>query len=244
MNNEHFSSRTEMLIGKDNVDRLAEKCVMVVGLGGVGSFVVEALARVGVGNLILIDGDVISTSNLNRQLFALHSTLGQFKTEVAKARVQDISPTCKITTYPQWITPENVASFLQDSPDYIIDAIDQVDAKVSLLMEANKRNIPLLSVMGTGNQITAEHFCMDDISKTHHCPLARAVRMRLRKEGIFKGIQVLYSPGEKLKPEPETEAETDPQPGRKPPGSISFVPSVAGLLAAGAVVRELIKQSP
>ena len=240
MNNEHFSSRTEMLIGKDNVERLAGKCVMVVGLGGVGSFVVEALARVGVGHLILIDGDVISMSNLNRQLFALHSTLGQFKTEVAKARIQDISPTCKITLYTQWITPENVSSFLQDSPDYIIDAIDQVDAKVALLIEAGKSNLPVLSVMGTGNQITAEHFCIDDISKTHHCPLARAVRMRLRKEGVEKGLKVLYSPGEKLKTEPETEA----QPGKKPPGSISFVPSVAGLLAAGEVVRELMKQSP
>ena len=240
MNNEHFSSRTEMLIGKDNVERLAGKCVMVVGLGGVGSFVVEALARVGVGHLILIDGDVISMSNLNRQLFALHSTLGQFKTEVAKARIQDIYPTCKITLYTQWITPENVSSFLQDSPDYIIDAIDQVDAKVALLIEAGKSNLPVLSVMGTGNQITAEHFCIDDISKTHHCPLARAVRMRLRKEGVEKGLKVLYSPGEKLKTEPETEA----QPGKKPPGSISFVPSVAGLLAAGEVVRELMKQSP
>lgn len=246
MNNEHFSSRTEMLIGRESVDRLAKKCVMIAGLGGVGSYAVEALVRVGVGHLILIDGDVISISNLNRQLFALHSTVGHYKTEVAKARIMDISPTCKVTLYTQWITPDNVDTFLQESPDYIIDAIDQVDAKVALLLEAGKRKIPVLSVMGTGNQLTAENFCLADISKTHDCPLARKVRLKLRKEGIEKGLQVLYSPGPKLKPEIEIEPEREAESrgARKPPGSLSFVPPVAGMLAAGAVVRALIKQSP
>jgi tRNA A37 threonylcarbamoyladenosine dehydratase len=229
-----------MLIGKENVERLAGKCVMVVGLGGVGSFAVEALTRSGIGHLILIDGDSISVSNLNRQLFALCSTLGQFKTEVAKARIHDIAPACKVTLYTQWITPDNISSFLQDSPDYIIDAIDQVDAKVALLVEAAKNRLPILSVMGTGNQVTAEHFCIADISKTHNCPLARSVRMHLRKAGIEKGLKVLYSPGPKIKPEQEFES----LPGRRALGSISFVPSVAGMLAAGEVVRELMKQSP
>jgi len=229
-----------MLIGKENIERLAGKCVMVVGLGGVGSFAVEALARAGIGHLVLIDGDFISVSNLNRQLFALHSTLGQFKTEVAKARILDISPACKVTHYTQWLTPENISLYLKDSPDYIIDAIDQVDAKVALLVEAVKNHFPILSIMGTGNQLTAEHFCITDISKTHNCPLARSVRLHLRKAGIEKGLKVLYSPGPKIEPEQESE----PGAGRKAPGSISFVPSVAGMLAAGEVVRELVKQSP
>lgn len=246
MNNEHFSSRTEMLIGRESVDRLAKMSVMIAGLGGVGSYAVEALVRVGVGRVILIDGDVISVSNLNRQLYALHSTVGHYKTEVAKARIMDISPQCQVVLYQQWITPENVETFFSEPPDYIIDAIDQVDAKVALLLEASKRNIPVLSVMGTGNQLTAENFCLADISKTHDCPLARKVRLKLRKEGLEKGLQVLYAPGPKLKPEREADSEREAgaQGGRTPPGSLSFVPPVAGMLAAGAVVRALIKQSP
>lgn len=245
MNNEHFSSRTEMLIGRESVDRLAKMSVMIAGLGGVGSYAVEALVRVGVGRVILIDGDVVSVSNLNRQLYALHSTVGHYKTDVAKARITDISPQCKVSLYTQWITPDNVETFFPESPDYMIDAIDQVDAKVALLLEASKRNIPILSVMGTGNQLTAENFCLADISKTHDCPLARKVRLKLRKEGLDKGLQVLYAPGPKLKPEREVDSDREEtQGGRTPPGSLSFVPPVAGMLAAGAVVRALIKQSP
>lgn len=245
MNNEHFSSRTEMLIGRESVDRLAKMSVMIAGLGGVGSYAVEALVRVGVGRVILIDGDVVSVSNLNRQLYALHSTVGHYKTDVAKARIMDISPQCKVSLYTQWITPDNVETFFPEFPDYMIDAIDQVDAKVALLLEASKRSIPVLSVMGTGNQLTAENFCLADISKTHDCPLARKVRLKLRKEGLDKGLQVLYAPGPKLKPEREVDSEREEtQGGRTPPGSLSFVPPVAGMLAAGAVVRALIKQSP
>lgn len=237
MNNEHFTARTELLIGADCVQQLYQKCVMVVGLGGVGSYATEALARVGIGNLILIDGDVVSLSNCNRQLYALQSTLGQYKTEVAKQRIHDISPQTQVLVHTKWVRPDNMQEFFQIRPDYIVDAIDQVDAKVALLVEAKRHNLPIISVMGTGNQLTAEHFCVEDISKTHNCPLARAVRLRLRKEGIYSGIKVLYSTRPKLLPNYEGWSLES----RRPPGSISFVPPVAGMLAAGEVVRDLLQ---
>lgn len=232
-------SRTELLIGAEGMNLLKGSSVMVFGVGGVGSHCIEALARSGIGKLILIDNDTVSLTNINRQSIAYHSTIGQFKTAVMAERIRDIDPSIKVKTYETFVLPENLAAILDDEEriDYIIDAIDTVSAKIALVEEAVKRGIRLISSMGTGNKLHPELFEIDDLSKTSVCPLCRVMRRELKQRGILH-LKVLYS---KEKPIDISGRETGEDPGarRSVPGSISFVPPVAGLLIAGQVIREL-----
>ena len=232
-------SRTELLIGAEGMNLLKGSSVMVFGVGGVGSHCIEALARSGIGELILIDNDTVSLTNINRQSIAYHSTIGQFKTAVMAERIRDIDPSIKVKTYETFVLPENLAAILDDEEriDYIIDAIDTVSAKIALVEKAVKRGIRLISSMGTGNKLHPELFEIDDLSKTSVCPLCRVMRRELKQRGILH-LKVLYS---KEKPIDISGRETGEDPGarRSVPGSISFVPPVAGLLIAGQVIREL-----
>lgn len=228
--NEQFE-RTAMLIGEDAVARLQNASVAVFGVGGVGSYVVEALARAGVGKLVLIDNDVVSVSNINRQLVALHSTVGQLKVEVAAARVRDIHPACDVQTYAVFYTPENADEIDLSGCSYIVDAVDSVPAKIELITRADRLGIPVISCMGAGNKLDPTRFEVEDIHKTSVCPLARVMRRELRLRGI-KQCKVVYS-----KEDPTVPPPVD---GRRVPGSISFVPSAAGLIAAGEVIKDLI----
>ena len=221
-------SRTEQLIGSDAISKLKNARVAVFGIGGVGSYVVEALARSGVGSLDMIDNDTVAESNLNRQLVALHSTLGKPKVLVAKERVLDINPDIKVNTHQCFYLPEESDKFPFAEYDYIVDAIDTVKAKISLVEEANKVGTPIICSMGTGNKLDPTRFEISDISKTSVCPLAKVMRVELRKRGI-NHLKVLYS-----KEEPVNI-------GSRTPASISFVPSVAGLIIAGEVIKDLIK---
>lgn len=248
---QHKFSRTEILIGKLALEKLNQSTVIIFGIGGVGSFTVEALARAGVGKLILVDYDEICLTNINRQLHALHSTIGQAKVDVMKQRVLEINPQAKVEGFKEFFSAENAESFLGQNPDYVIDAIDTVSSKVSLVKECLERRIPLISSMGAGNRLSAENYKIADISKTSGDPLAKAMRKLLRKEGITKGVKVVYSPDLPLSPLPsEADCHTNCIcPGgdahcavkRQIPGSVSFVPSVVGLLMAGHVVNDLIK---
>ena len=232
-------SRTELLIGAEGMDLLKGSSVMVFGVGGVGSHCIEALARSGIGKLILIDNDTVSLTNINRQSIAYHSTIGQYKTAVMAERIRDIDSSITVKTYETFVLPENLAAILDDEEriDYIIDAIDTVSAKIALVEEAVKRGIRLISSMGTGNKLHPELFEIDDLSKTSVCPLCRVMRRELKQRGILH-LKVLYS---KEKPIDISGRETGEDPGarRSVPGSISFVPPVAGLLIAGQVIREL-----
>lgn len=231
-------SRTEILIGEEGIELLAKAKVAVFGLGGVGSYVVEALARCGVGSLILVDHDVISASNINRQLFALHSTVGQFKTEVAKARVRDIDSDILVHTYQTFYSGETAQLFDLKSCDYIVDAIDTVSSKLLLIENAKKAGVPIICSMGTGNKLDPLKFEITDISKTSVCPLAKVMRHELKKRRIRK-VKVLYSKEVPVKRKAQV-TEKKGSTTHPVPGSISFVPSVAGLLLAGEVVRDLL----
>lgn len=231
-------SRTELLIGDEGIRRLRESTVMVFGVGGVGSHCIEALARCGVGKLILIDNDTVSLTNINRQSIAYHSTVGRFKTEVMKERVHDICEETEVITFERFILTDNLADLFELEPDYIVDAIDTVTAKLALTVGAKERQIPLISSMGTGNKLHAELFEIADISKTSVCPLCKVMRKELRDRGICH-LKVLYS---KEKPIDTSGRDTGEEKGtrRSIPGSISFVPPVAGLLIAGEVIRDLL----
>ena len=237
-------SRTELLIGAEGMELLKGSSVMVFGVGGVGSHCIEALARSGIGKLILIDNDTVSLTNINRQSIAYHSTVGQFKTLVMKERIRDIDPSINVKTYETFVLPENLGRLLDQEEetgagkiDYIVDAIDTVSAKLALAEEAQRRGIRLISSMGTGNKLHPELFEIDDLSKTSVCPLCRVMRRELNQRGI-QHLKVLYS---KEKPVDTGGRETGEEPGvrRSIPGSISFVPPTAGLLIAGEVIREL-----
>lgn len=234
----HEYSRTEALIGEEGMARLAHAKIIVFGIGGVGSYVVEALARCGVGSLTLVDNDVVAVTNINRQLIALHSTIGQPKTEAAKKRVLDIDPDILVHTYETFYGPETKDIFRLSEYDYVVDAIDTVTSKLTLIEECYRAGVKIISCMGTGNKLDPSRFEIADISKTNTCPLAKAVRTELRKRGVKK-CKVLFSkelPVKSQKPVEETKGNT----GRPVPGSISFVPSAAGLMIAGEVVRDLI----
>ncbi len=230
-------SRTELLIGKAGMHNLRNASVMVFGIGGVGSHCVEALARSGVGKLILIDNDTVSLTNINRQSIAFHSTIGKYKTEVMKDRIKDIDPTIEVETYEMFVLPDNIEELFKDTPDYIIDAIDTVTAKLALTQIAIKKEIPIISSMGTGNKLHPELFEITDISKTSVCPLCKVMRKELKARGIKK-LTVLYS---KEKPIDISGKETGEDKGlrRQIPGSISFVPPVAGIMIAGYVIRDI-----
>lgn len=230
-------SRTEMLIGKDKLNVLRNACVAVFGVGGVGSHCIEALARCGIGHLILVDNDRVSVTNINRQSVAFHSTVGRMKTEVMEEKIRDIDPQIRVTTREVFVLPDNVDDVLEENPDYIIDAIDTVSAKIALVELAQRRNIPLLSSMGTGNKLHPELFEIEDLFRTSVCPLCRVMRKELKARGI-RHLKVVYS---REKPIDVSGNVTEEDKGnrRALPGSISFVPPAAGLLIAGEVIREL-----
>ncbi len=229
--------RQEMLLGPEVQTRLRASSVIVFGIGGVGSYVCEGLARAGVGSLTLVDNDTVSLSNLNRQLCALHSTLGQYKSDVMAARVRDINPECNVISLPMLYNEETKDRFFTKHFDYIVDAIDLVSCKLSLIETARQRGIPIISAMGTGNKLDPTRFRITDISQTSGCHLARVMRRELRARGI-EHHTVLFSEELPATPLP-LEA---PPPGRRSiPASVSWVPSCAGLMLAGFVVQALVK---
>ena len=226
-------SRTQLLIGADGLQKLHNAKVAVFGVGGVGGYVVEALARSGVGGLTLIDPDRVSESNINRQIIALSSTVGQYKTHAAKARVMDIYPDCKVETLEIFYSPD-VTDFDFSSFDYVVDAVDTVSAKLAIIERAKSANIPVISSMGAGNKLDPTLFEVSDIAKTSVCPLARVMRRELKKRGIDH-VKVVYS-----KEEPLPTRAVDEESGKAIPASIAFVPSVVGLIIAAEVIKDLI----
>jgi len=227
----HVFSRAELLLGKDKLEKLKNARVAVFGIGGVGSFAAEAIARGGVGHIALIDGDVVSMTNINRQLIALHSTVGREKTSVMAERIHDICPETEVAEYPVNYTAENRDLIDFASYDYIVDAIDMVTSKLLLIEEAKKAGTEVISCMGTGNKFDPTRFEVADISKTSVCPLAKVMRKELKDRGI-KGVKVVYSKEIPMKP-----ADSDETARRQTPGSLSFVPPVAGMILAGEVIK-------
>lgn len=226
-------SRAELLLGEEALEKLRSARVALFGIGGVGSFAAEALARGGVGHITLVDGDTVSITNINRQLIALHSTVGKEKTAVMAERIADISPETEVETYPVVYGAENRDLLDFSTYDYVIDAIDTVTSKLILIEEAKKAGVPVISCMGTGNKFHPERFEVTDISKTSVCPLAKVMRKELKVRGI-KNVKVVYSKEEPQKPAASTETGK-----RQIPGSLSFVPPVAGLLLAGEVIPHI-----
>ena len=218
-------SRTAQLLGNENVENLFDKHVIVFGVGGVGGYVVEALSRSGVGKISIVDNDVVNESNINRQIIALHSTVGMQKVEVLKNRILDINPECKVFVYNQFFLPENSNDFDFSIYDYVVDAVDTVTAKLEIIKKSKESNVPVISSMGTGNKLNPMGFKVSDISKTKVCPLARVMRNELKKRGISK-VKCVYS-------------EENPVIQTQTPASVAFVPPVAGLLIASEVVKDL-----
>jgi len=231
-------SRTRLLLGSEAMEKLKNARVAVFGLGGVGGYAVEALARSGVGALDLIDHDTVSLTNINRQLLALHSTVGLPKAEAARLRVLDINPEAQVTAHCKFYGPDTAADFDFTRYDYIVDAIDTVTAKLALITRAKEAGTPILCCLGTGNKLDPTKFQITDISKTSVCPLARVMRKECAKRGL-KGVKVLFSTEDPI-PSSEESTEELPEGRRSLPGSVAFVPSVAGLLIAGEVIRDLI----
>jgi len=230
--------RTEMALGHNALEHLKTAHVAVFGIGGVGSYTAEALARAGVGNLTLVDNDTVGLSNLNRQLCALHSTLGQYKAQAMADRIRDINPECNVRAITALYTEEDKSRFFDVNYDYIADCIDLVSCKLSLIQNAIEKQIPIISALGTGNKLNPSRFVITDISKTSGCPLARVIRKELRNRNILHH-KVLFSDEEPLSP---ISLETPPPGRRSIPASVSWVPSVAGLMIAGAVITDLIKE--
>ncbi len=230
--------RAQMALGENALNQLQQAHVAVFGIGGVGSYTAEALARAGVGNLTLVDNDTVGESNINRQLCALHSTLGQYKAQVMAERIHDINPDCNVRAITKLYCEEDKLQFFDTKYSYIADCIDLVSCKLSLIMNARERRIPMISALGTGNKLDPTQFSITDISKTSGCPLARVIRRELRARNVYHHT-VLFSPEEPISPIP-LEA---PPPGRRSiPASVSWVPSVAGLMIAGHIVLELTKE--
>ena len=241
-------ARTELLIGKEKIEKLQNSKVAIFGIGGVGSYVVEGLARAGIGNFILIDNDIISESNINRQIIATTKTIGKPKVEIAKERILEINPLAKVEIFQEFFGVENIKLFnkIKDA-DYIVDAIDTISSKIELIVNAYNNNIPIISCMGTGNKLDPTKFEITDIYKTNVCPLAKAIRKRLKEIGIQK-LKVLYSKEEAIKREDNTKENMEMVKikenelnNNKIIGSISFVPSVAGLIISCEVIKDIIK---
>ncbi len=229
-------SRTAYLLGEAAVERLRRCRVAVFGIGGVGGYAVEALARSGVGALDLIDSDRVSLSNINRQIIALHSTVGQYKVDVAAQRVRDINPEAQVRTYRCFYLPETAAQFDFSQYDYVIDAIDTVKGKIGIVLQAKEAGVPVISAMGAGNKLDPTAFRAADIYETRVCPLARVMRAELRKRGV-RSLRVVYS--EELPRTPKTTVPGKGTAKRPVPGSCAFVPSAMGLVLAGEVIRAL-----
>jgi tRNA threonylcarbamoyladenosine dehydratase len=242
----HQFSRNELAIGKEGLEKLKNTSVAILGIGGVGSFAVEALARSGIGRLILVDKDDVDITNINRQLHALLSTVGKFKADLMKERIADINPECEVISLKMFYTEETYEEFFSYKPDYVIDASDTISYKIHLMKECLKRNIPIISSMGAANKMDPTRFQIADISKTHTDPIAKVIRTKLRKEGIKKGIPVIFSDESPIviREDVRKEVGKDDAVIRKakmPPSSNAFVPSVVGLIAASWVVREILK---
>ena len=229
--------RTKMLIGKDGLEKLSKVKIAVFGIGGVGSYVVEGLVRAGIQNFVLVDNDKVILSNLNRQIIATTKTLGEYKVDVAKRRILEINPDAKVETFKEFFLPET-KGIIDDTIDYIVDCVDTVTAKIELVIRANKLNIPIISSMGTGNKLDPTKFEVTDIYNTSVCPLAKVMRKELRLRGI-KDLKVVYSKEEPIKINRVENCNNNHK--KQAPGSISFVPSVAGLIISGEVVKDIIK---
>lgn len=247
---QHSLSRTELLIGKEAMDKLRNSKVVVFGIGGVGSFTVEALARSGVGKLVLIDDDTLCLTNINRQIHATIKTISKSKVEVMKERVLLINPKCEVTTFETFVTEENISEIITEDTDYVVDAIDTVTSKLALVVWCKEHNIKIISCMGTGNKLDPTQFRITDIYKTKVCPLAKVMRYELRKRGVDK-LKVLYS--EEVPQKPKDEDVVTCKTGcvctggtkkctirRQIPGSISFVPPVAGMIIGGEVIKDIV----
>lgn len=228
--------RTAMLIGESSVKRLSSAHVAVFGIGGVGGYVVEALARSGIGFFDLIDSDTVNVTNINRQIIATHNTLGQYKVDAMKDRILSINPDANVEVFRKFYLPENSSEFDFSKYDYVVDAVDTVTAKIEIIVNAKKADIPIISSMGTGNKLDPTRFEITDIYKTTVCPLARVMRRELKKRGIA-GLDVLYSREEPIK------ATANENEGKPTPASIAFVPSVAGLIIAGKVIKDLTERN-
>lgn len=240
----HRFSRTELLLGTENIQKLAQSKVAIFGIGGVGSYVAEGLARCGIGEFLLIDSDDISLTNINRQIHALEHTIEQKKTIAMKERILAINPKAKVRTIEKLYTPESKFFPWNEHFDYIIDAVDDIKAKINLIINADKYNLPIISSMGTANKLDPQKFVITDISKTHTCPLARILRKALKQQGI-KHLKVLYSTEQPftnytINFKENSNEENSPASIRKQPlGSISFVPPIAGLMIAGEVIKDI-----
>ena len=229
-------SRTELLLGSEAIDKLNNSRVAVFGVGGVGGYVCEALVRSGIGAFDLIDNDKVSLTNINRQIIATHKTIGRYKTEVMKERMSDINPDVKVRVHNCFFLPENADEFPFEEYDYVVDAVDTVTAKLALVMKAQEKKVPIISSMGAGNKLDATAFQVADIYKTKVCPLAKVMRRELKKRGVKK-LKVVYS--EEIPMAPAASEECTGK--RTTPGSVAFVPSVAGLIIAGEVVKDLCR---
>ena len=225
--NDTIFTRTEMMLGTEAVEKLKAAHVAVFGVGGVGGFTVEALCRAGVGKISLIDSDRVAVSNINRQIIATHSTVGMYKTEAMRDRIRDINPECEVVIYNQFYSEETPVSL--DGVDYVADCIDSVKSKLHLICEAKGAGVSVISSMGAGNKLDPTRFTVEDISKTHTDPLAKVIRTELRKRGI-NHLKVVFSDEPPINPS-----------GERTPGSISFVPSVVGLISAGEIIKDIIK---
>ena len=240
-------SRTELLLGEEAMKKLASSRVAVFGVGGVGGFAVEALARSGVGAIDLIDDDKVSVSNLNRQIIALHSTVGQYKTDAAEQRIHDINPGCIVTKHNMFFMPDTAERIDFSQYSYVIDAIDTITGKIEIIMRSKAAGVPVISSMGAGNKLDPTAFKVADIYKTSVCPLARVMRREMKKRGVKK-LKVVYSTEEAIRPSQAPSAETEDgtsgsrpgKPKKTVPGSNAFVPSVAGLIIAGEVIKDII----
>ncbi|MCL2678548.1 MAG: tRNA threonylcarbamoyladenosine dehydratase [Clostridiales bacterium] len=238
---EHPLSRTEILLGKKALEKLSAARVAVIGLGGVGSAAAEALARGGIGTLILADSDTVSYSNLNRQLAATMSFMGMPKTQAMAARIADAAPSCKTQGRELFLLPQNIPEFLDEiRPDYLLDAIDTVSSKISLAVECARRSIPIISCMGAGNKLDPTRFMVADIFETSVCPLCRVMRRELKSRGVA-GLKVVYSDEQPLSPHPDAPPPSSADTKRPVPGSVSFVPPVAGIIAAGEVIKDIAR---
>ncbi|MBF8984806.1 tRNA threonylcarbamoyladenosine dehydratase [Lutibacter sp. B2] len=229
----HPFCRTERIIGKEKLEQLKTKKVAIFGIGGVGSFVAESLARAGIESFVLVDSDDVCISNINRQIHALHSTVGKAKVELMKNRILDINPNAKVQTYKKLYNAESAHELLRNDYDYVVDAIDMVSAKIDLIQRCSESEVPIISSMGAGNKLDPTRFEVTDLYKTSICPLAKVMRKELRRRGV-KSLKVVYSKEEPIK------IEKDETMRKQSPGSISFVPSVAGLIVASVVVRDMI----
>ena len=233
----HPFSRTQLLIGEKAMEKLKNSRVAVFGIGGVGGYVVEALARSGIGSLDLIDSDTVSLTNLNRQLIATQKTIGEYKVDVAEQRILEINPDCRVRTFKVFFTAETASDFDFSQYDYVVDAIDTVSGKIELVLQSERAGVPVISCMGTGNHLDPTCFEVADIYQTSVCPLAKVMRTELRKRGIKK-LKVVYTREEPVKPVEGEEKEQTSK--RVTPGSMSYAPGVAGLMIAGEVIRDLI----